>query len=208
MKKVMFITDMPRDGAREHVAKLCGLSVEKFDVMFDFGVLFTREIPWDLKDAIFKVGHTLKQSPHPILVLVGHNVGQAFGVEGQPLFETFMFGEGGTEEEPEQVRMILKIPSSDQDRFFRKETNRRMAMAVLGNLVMMCRQPVSQKDARVCCQAVRNLGDDNISLWTRKHLEDIESRLLIDDVIDHYDLSDLMKLYANDVQFMTKRQAQ
>lgn len=206
MKKLMFVDDMPHPGHRETLATLCGLTVERFDETFEYGVLFTRVIPWEIEGAIFKVGHLLKESAHPILVLVGPKVHAAFGVEEQPVFEPFMLGEEieGQIGVIPQVRMILKIPAAEDTRFKKDPKLRQRAKQILADLVTLHRTPVAAIDAERCCKVVRTIGDDNISFWTRKVLTEIEGNLKAGKLVDKYDLGQLMGCYAKDVTFKEK----
>lgn len=213
MKKLMFVDDMPHAGHRDALARLCGLTVERFEDTFEYGVLFTRVIPWEIDGAIFKVGHLLKESAHPILVLVGAKVHAAFGVEEQPIFEPFMLGEeiatepvNGQVDLIPQVRMIIKIPAAEDTKFLKDAKMRRKAKQILGDLVAMHRTPVSDVDAERCCKVVRSIGDDNISFWTRKVLTEIEGNLKAGKLVDKYDLGQLMGCYAKDVEFLTSKE--
>jgi hypothetical protein len=197
-KKVLFIGEMPKNGAKEALAKLCGISVEKFDTLFDYCTLFTKEVMWFPKDAAMRATMLLRETPHPMLVLDGLRVAEAFGVTAQPLFETFALGDGEGEE-ADRMFAVLKIAPA-KDRFYRKESHRRLAKTVMRLLVTMCQVPATPDEANVCCQTVRNALGDNMSLWTRKHVEDCERKLANGETVDNHDLAQLMASYANDVK--------
>lgn len=184
-------------GDKDALANLCGITPAKFDQIFDYATLFTKEVPWHKKDAKMRGDMLLKETPHIMLVLVGQRVAEAFGVAVEPMFETFAMADG--EGEAERVFACLKIVATTKDRYYKKELQRRQAKATMSAVVTMCQLPVSPEQARICCDIVRKALGDSMSFWTKKHVEDIEKKLDDGRLVDKHDLGGLMAAYASDV---------
>lgn len=197
-KKVLFVSDLPSVGAKDALANLIGITPAKFDLIFDHCTLFTKDVPWHEGDGKMRADMLLKETPHLVLVLVGENVSKAFGIKTEPLFQPFALAEG--EEGKERVFMAIKIVATTKDRFYKKDANRLLAKQVLGDLVTMCQLPASAEDARIACAIIRAALGDSMSIWTKKHVEDVERKLEAGELVDKHDMSQMMAAYASDVR--------
>lgn len=205
-KKILFICLSPSH-TREKLARLCKVSLEKFNSLFDYGVLFQLETPWNAQAAHERACQLLRETPHPFIVIVGQKVAEAFTVKDMEFFVPFplSFDEGDMET-GKQVRAAIKIVPAN-DAWYRKPANTRRAMLVLSDLTQICGNPMTETDILRSFGVVEALGDD-LNYWTKKVLKELKEMFAAGKVIDRIDMSQLMQSYANDVQFKNSKEPQ
>lgn len=207
----MFVGEFPDDRVRMALANLCGLSLAKFDGLFDYASLFVREVTWLKRDAALRADALLKETPHPMLVLCGERVAEAFGVAGQPFSEPFALS---VEEElalmdgkdqTEQVRLVIKVYPFPKERFYKRKNKRVLTKALMQNLVVMNQMPVTPEEAQAACDVVRTALGEDMDLITKMHVQAIEKDLAAGKTVDNSDLRRLMIEYARNVKLWVKK---
>lgn len=210
MAKVIFVGEFPDDRVRVAVAALCGLSLAKFDGLFDYGTLFTKEIKWLPRDAALRADTLLKDTSHPILVLLGSRVAGAFGVNDQPFSEPFALGVEEIEalnagnDQAEQVRLVIKLHPFPDEKFYKKKGRRVGTKRLLQSLVIMHQIPVTPEEAQAACDTVFLALGDDMDLITKMHITSIERDLKAGKTVDNSDLRRLMIEYARNVKMWVK----
>lgn len=206
-KKLMFVGEFPDDRVRLALATLCGISLAKFDGLFDYGTLFNKEVKWFPRDAALRADALLKETVHPVLVLCGPRVAEAFGVAAQSFSEPFALGveeieelASGNDKQTEQVRLVIKVLPFPNDKFYKRRGKRVLTKSLMQGLVAMNQQPVTPEEALAACDIVRKALGEDMDLITKLHVEAIEKDLKAGKVVDNSDLRRLMVEYARNVK--------
>lgn len=187
-KKVVIVDAFGTGVFKPEAALLCGISEERLDLIADYV-----ELPHGPRFSAVQAraavaGLTLN---HEVLILVGPETLEAFSLDPREPGKPFTCAFGGG------VHLGIYIPRKKQ-----KEHERRALMRVLGDVVAMCQVPVSESDVKIAVAVVKNLGDENISFWTRKVLNEIEDKLEAGKAVDKWDLGQLMFCFAKDVRIL------
>lgn len=201
MKKLRVLDAWPGSDTKALFAGLCGISESRLDAIAQYDELPRGQGERFSALRARKWLADLGSIPNEIIVCVGPETIQAVGQEGQKQNSNFTFELGGG------VHLGFYVARPRPGHFERRATkrgDRPILKRLLSDIVRICPVPVTRESAEVCVQIVREIGDDNISFWSRKVLTEIEKKLRLNEPVDKHDLAQLMQCYANDVQFLSK----
>lgn len=178
---------------------VCGISAVRLSAIMDY-----REFSYGARYSAIEARtwlQNLGSIASEVIIFIGKETVEAAGLEGQDVSTPFVANiNGGT-----HMGIIIERPTS---RVRSSRLNDRIrCKKVLADVISLCEIPVTNDMARISCDVVWGLGDDNISFWTRKILKEIEAKLERGDQVDKFDLGQLMQSYAQDVQFLKNKEA-